>query len=85
MHYSFFLEALEQIIKCYVISNIFPLYSEENTITLPESLKVIDDFRIEDWDKIIASNIIEFGKFSPISTKTFISFDKFTVDWNLEI
>lgn len=73
-------EGLEQIIKCYFAANIFPLYKEENNVTLPKTLGIIDDFLIIDWEKNLGSYIIDFKNCVPNITKTFISSYQFSVD-----
>ena len=77
-------EGLEQIILCYIVANIFPLFEEVNNITLPKTLRVIDDFFIEDWEKTLGSSIIEIEKCAPTISKTFIPSNKFSVDCNQE-
>ena len=73
-------DGLEQIIKCYIVGNIFPLYKEESNITLPKTLGIIDDFLIIDWEKTLGSYNIEFKKCAPNITKTFISSYQFSIN-----
>lgn len=72
-------EGLEQIIKCYIAANIFPLYKERNII-LPKKLGIIDDFLIIDWENNLGLYNIEFNECAPNISKIFISSYQFSVN-----